>query len=58
MSPDLLLDPQLKYWVLLPISFVMVLVGILRANVTQLMMPTPKLTPFKVLREKYVLFIF
>jgi hypothetical protein len=52
MSPDLLLDPQLKYWVLLPISVVMVMVGVLRANVTQLMAPGPRLVPFKRVREQ------
>lgn len=51
MSPELLLDPQLKYWALLPISFVMVLAGILRANITQLLTSGPKLTPFKQYRE-------
>ena len=54
VSPDLILDPQLKYWVLLPISFVMVLVGLLRSNITLLLTPSPKLTPYKISREKYV----
>ncbi|KAK6465936.1 integral membrane protein DUF106-domain-containing protein [Scheffersomyces coipomensis] len=54
-TPDLLLDPQLKYWVLLPISFVMVLVGLLRSNATYLLQPGPKLEEFKALREKQFL---
>jgi len=54
ITPDLILDPQLKYWVLLPISFVMVLVGLIRANVTFLMLPRKKLEDYKLLREKYV----
>lgn len=54
ISPDLLLDPKLKYWVLLPISFVMVVVGLLRSNITLLLTPAPKLTPYKSSRESYV----
>jgi len=54
ITPDLVLDPQLKYWVLLPISFAMVLVGLLRSNITLLLTPAPKLTPYKISREKYV----
>lgn len=53
-TPDLILDPQLKYWVLLPISFAMVLVGLIRSNVTYLLQPSPKLEDYKTLREKYV----
>ena len=40
ITPDLLLDPQLKYWVLLPISVAMVLVGLLRSNATFTTNPT------------------
>lgn len=50
--PDIELDPQLKYWVLLPISFVMVIVGLLRSNITTLMEPHPKLESFRKVREK------
>lgn len=50
--PDIELDPQLKYWVLLPISFVMVLVGLLRSNITVMMQSNPKLEPFRKVREK------
>ncbi|KAI5950155.1 hypothetical protein KGF54_005303 [Candida jiufengensis] len=49
--PDLLLDPQLKYWVLLPISIAMVLVGLLRSNITYLIQPNPKLQEYKKVRE-------
>ncbi|KAK7679269.1 hypothetical protein QCA50_017654 [Cerrena zonata] len=54
-SLDLILDPQLKYWVLLPITFAMVLVGLLRSNVTLLLKPQPKLEGYKESREKQFL---
>ncbi|CAK9441999.1 uncharacterized protein LODBEIA_P58040 [Lodderomyces beijingensis] len=54
--PDLLLDPQLKYWVLLPITLAMVLVGLLRSNITYLLQPQPKADGFKKLRESQFLF--
>ncbi|ODV82079.1 uncharacterized protein CANTADRAFT_4119 [Suhomyces tanzawaensis NRRL Y-17324] len=54
-TPDLILDPALKYWVLLPISFVMVLVGLIRSNVTYLLSPKPKLEPYRAVREKQFL---
>lgn len=53
---DLVLDPQLKYWVLLPISIVMVVVGLVRSNITALLRPDPKLEPVRKNREKYVSF--
>lgn len=53
-TPELILDPQLKYWVLLPISFAMVLVGLVRNNITVLLANSPKLEDFKLSREKYV----
>lgn len=52
--PDVLLDPQLKYWVLLPITLAMVLVGLLRSNITYLLQPQPKTEGFRKLRESYV----
>ncbi|KAK6458459.1 integral membrane protein DUF106-domain-containing protein [Scheffersomyces xylosifermentans] len=55
ITPDLLLDPQLKYWVLLPISFVMVFIGLLRSNITFLLQAPPKLEGFKAVREKQFL---
>lgn len=45
--PDLTLDPSLKYWVLLPISFVMVIVGLLRQNILLLIAPVRKLEHFE-----------
>ncbi|KAF3994016.1 hypothetical protein FT663_00036 [Candidozyma haemuli var. vulneris] len=53
MIDDLLLDPQLKYWMLLPITATMVLVGLLRANITYLLTPRPKVEPVKNAREKH-----
>ncbi|ODV94280.1 hypothetical protein PACTADRAFT_51144 [Pachysolen tannophilus NRRL Y-2460] len=50
--PDLVLDPSLRYWVLLPISFAMVLVGVLRTYITILLEPSPKLQEWKAVREQ------
>lgn len=55
MIEDLQLDPQLKWWMLLPISIAMVLVGLLRSNITELMSLGPKVDFFKRARERYVL---
>lgn len=44
------MDPSIRDWVLLPIMFVMVLVGLLRNYATQLMQSVPK-TTLKQLRE-------
>ncbi|RLV92513.1 hypothetical protein JA1_003162 [Spathaspora sp. JA1] len=52
-APDLILDPQLKYWVLLPISIAMVLVGLIRNNITFLLQPSPKLQPYKQERQRH-----
>lgn len=49
--PDLIIDPSLRYWVLLPISFVMVLFGVLRQYIQILLQPTPKLQEIKKVRE-------
>lgn len=51
MEEELVLDPQLKYWVLMPISVVMVLVGLLRSSLTALLSPGPKRIPYKKIRE-------
>lgn len=51
MHPDLILDPQLKYWVLIPISVVMAAVGLLRGHVTYLILPTPKQQDSKEVRQ-------
>lgn len=55
MIDELILDPQLKYWVLLPISIVMVIVGLVRSNITSLLGPDVKLEDAKKNREKYVM---
>lgn len=49
--PDVLLDPRIKAWVLLPISVVMVLVGVLRAYISLLLEPSPKIEDAKLIRE-------
>ncbi|CDK25749.1 unnamed protein product [Kuraishia capsulata CBS 1993] len=51
-TQELLLDPSLRYWVLLPISFVMVLVGILRTYITVLLQPSPKIAEWGNLKEQ------
>ncbi|CDH18087.1 related to ER membrane protein complex subunit 3 [Zygosaccharomyces bailii ISA1307] len=48
---ELTLDPKLKYWVLLPISVVMVLTGILRQYIMDLIAPSPKGVPRVKLTE-------
>ena len=48
---ELTLDPKLKYWVLLPISIVMVLTGILRQYIMDLIAPSPKGVPRVKLTE-------
>ncbi|KAL1738717.1 integral membrane protein DUF106-domain-containing protein, partial [Schizophyllum fasciatum] len=48
---SLLLDPQIRDWVLFPITLVMVLVGVLRVNVVQLLQSTPKRQKKEVVRE-------
>lgn len=52
MVPELLVDPQLKWWMLLPISIAMVLVGLLRSNITFLLSLKPKVDTLKAAREK------
>jgi len=49
--PDLIIDPSLRYWVLLPITLAMVLFGVLRQYISILLQPTPKLQPVKKVRE-------
>lgn len=53
--PDLVLDPSLRYWALLPISFVMVLVGLMRSYVAILLRPTAKVANAKKFREQQYL---
>ncbi|CCD24466.1 ER membrane complex subunit EMC3 NDAI_0D01520 [Naumovozyma dairenensis CBS 421] len=53
---ELTLDPQLKYWVLLPISIVMVLTGILRQYITVLIGPKLKTEPrVKLTESQYII---
>lgn len=51
---ELILDHQLKWWMLVPISVAMVLVGLLRENLTFLLAQRPKIQPFRLAREQYV----
>ncbi|CCH58646.1 hypothetical protein TBLA_0A08560 [Henningerozyma blattae CBS 6284] len=52
---ELVLDPQLKYWVLLPISIVMVLVGILRTYIMTLIGPKVQGQPrVKITENNYI----
>lgn len=53
---ELTLDPQLKYWVLLPISAVMILTGILRQQVSTLIAPGIKGQPrIKLTEAQYMM---
>ncbi|EJD53559.1 transmembrane protein [Auricularia subglabra TFB-10046 SS5] len=49
---SLYLDPQIRDWVLFPITIVMVLVGVLRHYVTQLLGTAPKKQPRAQIREQ------
>ncbi|CAB88233.1 hypothetical protein POMI540_0453 [Schizosaccharomyces pombe] len=51
----LLLDPALRNWVLLPIMFVMILIGILRHNATILLQSSPKKLSKEEIREQRLL---
>lgn len=52
---ELLLDSALRNWVLLPILLVMILVGLLRHNITILLVSTPKPLDHKAIREQRAL---
>ncbi|EFP89589.1 ER membrane complex subunit 3 [Puccinia graminis f. sp. tritici] len=52
---DIRLDPAIRNWVLLPITFVMLLVGILRHYAMQLLHSDPKPIGLKQLREQRAL---
>lgn len=53
---ELTLDPKLKYWVLLPISVVMILTGVLRQYVSVLISPGVKGQPrVKITEGQYIL---
>ncbi|KZP00054.1 transmembrane protein [Calocera viscosa TUFC12733] len=49
---SLYLDPAIRDWVLFPITLVMILVGVLRHYVTQLLNSSPKPQPRKAIREQ------
>ncbi|KAG9089661.1 ER membrane complex subunit 3 [Ceratobasidium sp. UAMH 11750] len=51
-AAPLLLDPQIRDWVLFPITLVMILVGILRHYVTQLLVSAPKCQSLLAIREQ------
>ena len=53
MAVDLMLDPAIRNWVLLPILLVMVLMTLLRQYVQQLLKSTKK-TDIKTAQVKYV----
>ncbi|KAG8904817.1 ER membrane complex subunit 3 [Tulasnella sp. 403] len=55
MVASLYLDPQIRDWVLFPITLVMILVGLLRHNVTLLLASPPKKQPAPVIREQRAL---
>lgn len=55
MAEDLVLDTAIRDWVLIPLSVVMVLIGVLRHIVSKLMRSTQ--TPdAKIVREGYFYF--
>ncbi|KAH3678458.1 hypothetical protein WICMUC_001475 [Wickerhamomyces mucosus] len=49
--PELIIDPSLKYWALFPITFAMILFGLLRQNINLLLTPTPKKKALSKRRE-------
>ncbi|MCJ1278556.1 ER membrane complex subunit 3 [Puttea exsequens] len=52
MAQSIHRDPALFYWILFPISIVMVLTGVLRHYATILLQPTPKPLSLPALREQ------
>jgi len=54
-SASLYLDPQIRDWVLFPITLVMILVGLLRHYVTQLLGSSPKKLGRAAIREQRAL---
>ncbi|WOO84955.1 ER membrane protein complex subunit 3 [Vanrija pseudolonga] len=52
---DLYLDPSIRDWVLVPITLIMVLVGLLRHYVTLLLNSAPKKQPKAAVREQRML---
>ncbi|KAI8097385.1 integral membrane protein DUF106-domain-containing protein [Halteromyces radiatus] len=54
-SQQMILDPAIRDWVLIPIMIVMVLVGVLRHHITMLLTGTPKKPLLKAIRESKAL---
>ena len=54
-SQTLLLDSQIRDWVVLPLLLIMIAAGLLRAHVGRLLRPAPKPTPFVDARAKSAL---
>ncbi|GAB5592454.1 hypothetical protein Unana1_07354 [Umbelopsis nana] len=54
-AKQMILDPAIRDWVLLPIMVVMLLVGILRHHITVLITGTPKKPQLKAVRESKAL---
>ena len=54
MEQSLLLDSALRDWVLLPITLVMVLVGVFRHNLMKLLESKSKMTTLTAARQQYV----
>ncbi|WWD21138.1 hypothetical protein CI109_105619 [Kwoniella shandongensis] len=52
---DFYLDPSIRDWVLIPITLIMLLVGVLRHYVTQLLNSAPKKQPAAAVREQRAL---
>ncbi|RXK37869.1 hypothetical protein M231_04867 [Tremella mesenterica] len=55
VEQELYLDPSIRDWVLIPITLIMVLVGILRHYVTQLLVSAPKKQTLAAVREQRAL---
>jgi len=53
--PPLYLDPQIRDWVLFPITIVMILVGVLRHYVVILLQSPPTKLPRAAIREQRAL---
>ncbi|KAK2659656.1 hypothetical protein Ddye_006189 [Dipteronia dyeriana] len=65
MAEDLVLDTAIRDWVLIPLSVVMVLIGILRYFVSKLMRSTSQVPDLKIVKEgqvitrlQYLIFIY
>lgn len=54
-TQTLLLDSQIRDWVVLPLLVIMIAAGLLRANVGRLLRPPPKPIPYTDLRAKSAL---